>query len=100
MSTSAKSNPMEPTLNPMDIVAPKLTITPIRFEIKMPTRYEAAYATRVVAFAKSVAVRLGVPTQSLRGTVKVIHDHRLFVQLHKNSKDPAGSFTEGEDASN
>jgi len=96
MSISAKSSPMEPTLNPMDIVAPKLTITPTRFEIKMPTKYEAAYAARVVAFAKAVAVRLGVPTQALRGTVKVLSDHQLFVQLHKNSKELAGSFTEGE----
>ena len=89
---------MDPTIVPMDITAPKFTLTPTRFEIKMPTKFDAAYVGRVVAFAKAVAARIGVPTQALRGTVKSNSD-LLFVRMKKNNQEAVGSFTEGETVS-
>lgn len=89
---------MDPTIVLMDINAPKFTLTPTRFEIKMPTKFDAAYAGRVVAFAKTVAARIGAPTQSLRGTVKTGSDP-LFVQMKKNNHEAVGFFTEGETVS-
>jgi hypothetical protein len=91
---------MEPIINQKGIVHPKITITPTRFEIKIPTAFEASYAARVVAFAKEVATQLGVQTQALRGTVKVLGDSRLFVRMHKNNSEHVASFTENTSASN
>ena len=87
---------MEPTIVLKNISKPKFTITPTRFEIKMPAHYDAVWSGQITAFAKTVAARLGTPTQSLRGTVESF-SHRLQVRLRKDNKEAVGVFVEGED---
>lgn len=84
---------VEPTIQRLDIAKPKLTLTPTRITIKIPADSDAVYEARIVAFAKSVANRLGTPTQSLRGRVFLAQD-RLVVCLKKDNHKIVATFEE------
>lgn len=89
---------MEPTITPKDTKSPKLTLTATRFDIKMPLNFDPVLAERVVLFARFVAARLGTPTQTLRGTIRLGDpDGRFYVQMKKDNKESVAAFKEGVD---
>lgn len=84
---------MEPKIVRMDIKAAKITITPTRCEVKLPTSYDSAMTERVLAFLKVVAEKIGTPSQSLRGTVSD-GGPNLGLRLKKDNKEVVALFTE------
>lgn len=84
---------MDPKVVPMDIKAAKITITPTRFEVKMPTSFDSTLAERILAFAKDVAGKVGTPSQSLRGTISS-GSAQLSVRLKRDNKEIVSSFVE------
>lgn len=84
---------MEPKIVLMDINAAKITITPTRFEVKLPTTFDSTMTVRILAFAKDVAAKVGTPSQSLRGTISS-GGTQLSVRLKRDNKEVISSFIE------
>lgn len=80
-------------------VSPRMTISPTRFELKLPTGTTDEVRTRYVKFAEEVCALLlarGPVTQTLRGRIRPSLRDVLYTQLKTDRKVVVLNVVEGK----